>query len=384
MADRVEDISVLAVADVEVVEDVGGQHFDLVRPLFREAAVVFGQLEVPLANSGEPQLHGGIRNWGKDKDPRKGARVLRDVGFHVMSHAGNHTMDMSQQTLSDTLDAVAQETDIKLIGAGRTVEEARRPAILEVNGTSIGFLAYCSVGIKNSWAEERRLGNGRTLRRGGIAPLRAHTYYEEVDYQPGNKPRIVSHTYPEDLKAMLEDIAKLRDRVDVLFVSMHWGVHFETGTIAQYQVEAGHAALDGGADAILGHHPHIIKGIEYHEGKPILYGMPNFNLGIRDEHEERDPRWITLESEKTFIAKFRIANKKLQTLSLIPCHLDGLTRQPEPLRSSDARTTDLIRYLEYVDSHNTPQFWSGTGVGAAFGPFQTKYRLGADEIIVEP
>lgn len=384
MTDGAEEVSVLAVADVEVVEDAGEQHFDLVRQLFHEAAVVFGQLEVPLANSGEPQLHGGIRNWGRDKDPLKGARVLRDVGFDVMSHAGNHTMDLGEQTLLDTLDAVAQETDIKLIGAGRTVEEARRPAILDVNGTSIGFLAYCSVGIKNSWAEERRLGNGRVLRRGGIAPLRAHTYYEQVDYQPANKPRIVSQTYPEDLEAMLQDISKLRDQVDILFVSIHWGVHFETGTIADYQVEAGHAAIDGGADAVLGHHPHIIKGIEYYEGRPILYGMPNFNLGIRDEHEERDPRWLTLESEKSFIAKFRIVSKRLERLSLIPCHLDGGTRQPEPLRSSDARTADLIRYLEYVDSHNTPQFWSGTGVDRSFGPFQTKYHLDGDEIVVEP
>jgi poly-gamma-glutamate synthesis protein (capsule biosynthesis protein) len=384
MTDGADVISVLAVADVEVVEDVGQQHFELVGPLFREAAVVFGQLEVPLANSGEPQLHGGIRNWGRDKDPRKGARVLRDVGFHVMSHAGNHTMDMSEQTLSDTLDAVAQETNVKLIGVGLTVEEARQPAILEVEGRSIGFLAYCSVGIKNSWAEERRLGNGRVLRRGGIAPLRAHTYYEQVDYQPANRPRIVSQVYPEDMEAMLEDITKLRDRVDVLFVSMHWGVHFETGTIAQYQVEAGHAAVAAGADAILGHHPHIIKGIEYYNGKPILYGMPNFNLGVRDEHEERDPRWLTLESEKSFIAKFTIASKRIEKLSLIPCHLDGSTRQPEPLSSSDPRTADLIRYLEYVDSHNTPPFWSGTGAAPAFGPFRTKYRLEGDEIVVEP
>jgi poly-gamma-glutamate synthesis protein (capsule biosynthesis protein) len=165
---------------------------------------------------------------------------------------------------------------------------------------------------------------------------------------------------------------------------MHWGVHFETGTIAQYQVEAGHAAMAAGADAILGHHPHIIKGIEYYNGKPILYGMPNFNLGVRDEHEERDPRWLTLESEKSFIAKFRIASKRIEKLSLIPCHLDGSTRQPEPLSGSDPRTADLVRYLEYVDSHNTPQFWSGTGAGAAFGPFQTKYRLDGDEIVVEP
>src|SRR6185437_1174837 len=108
----------------------------------------------------------------------------------------------------------------------------------------------------------------------------------------------------------------------------HWGVHFEPATIAMYQVEAAHAAIDAGADLILGHHPHTIKGIEYYKGKPILYGMPNFNLGIKDEHGEFTGQWLTPESEKSFIAKFEIEEKRISSFTIIPCHLDFGNRQP--------------------------------------------------------
>jgi poly-gamma-glutamate synthesis protein (capsule biosynthesis protein) len=379
-----EHITFLAVADVEIVEDEPLEHFRLVKPLFDDADLLFGQLEIPLANVGEHQLHGGLANRGWNKDPVKGARVLRDIGFDVMSHASNHTMDMSESVLRDTMEAVAQETGIRLIGVGRDIDQARRPAIVEVDGTRFGFLAYCSVPIQNSWAERRVMRDGSVRDRGGVNPLRAFTYYHDVDYQPGNKPRIVTETRPEDLAAMVADIEALRAQVDVLVVSQHWGVHFEPATIAMYQVEAAHAAIDAGADLILGHHPHTIKGIEYYGGKAVLYGMPNFNLAIRDEHEERSPEWTTLESEKSFIAKIVVTDKAISRISIIPCHLDYATRQPEPLSASDPRAEEIRRYLEWVDRHNTPDFWVGTGVGRAFPPFGTVYRFEGDEIVVLP
>jgi poly-gamma-glutamate capsule biosynthesis protein CapA/YwtB (metallophosphatase superfamily) len=379
-----EPLTFLAVADVEIVEDKPLDHFRLVQPLFDSADLLFGQLEIPLANVGEHQLHGGLANRGWNNDARAGARALADIGFDVMSHASNHTMDMSESVLTDTMNAVAEETGIRLIGVGRDVDEARRPAIVEIDGTRFGFLAYCSVPIANSWAERRVMRDGSVRNRGGVNPLRAFTYYHDVDYQPGNKPRIVTETRPEDLAAMIADIEALRPQVDVLVVSQHWGVHFEPATIAMYQVEAAHAAIDAGADLLLGHHPHTIKGIEYYRGKAVLYGMPNFTLAIRDEHEERSAEWTTLESEKSFIAKIVVTDKTISRISIIPCHLDYATRQPEPLPASDPRAEEIRRYLEWVDRHNTPDFWVGTGVGRAFPAFDTVYRFEGDEILVLP
>ena len=379
-----EPLTFLAVADVEIVEPDPLEHFRLVKPLFDVADLLFGQLEVPLSNVGEHQLHGGIANRGWDKDALKGARALRDIGFDVMSHASNHTMDMSESVLLETMAAVEQESKIQLIGVGRNIDEARRPAVVEVGGTRFGFLAYCSVPIKNSWAERRLLPDGNVVDRGGVNPLRAFTYYQEVDYQPGNKPRIVTQTRPEDLAAMIADIEALRRQVDVLVVSQHWGVHFESATIAMYQIEAAHAAIDAGADLILGHHPHTIKGIEYYRGKAVFYGMPNFNLAVRDQHEERSAEWTTLESEKSFIAKMVVTEKAISRVSIIPCHLDYTTRQPTPLPACDPRAEEIRRYLEWADRHNTPDFWRGTGVTRAFPAFNTVYRFEGDEILVLP
>ena len=57
---------------------------------------------------------------------------------------------------------------------------------------------------------------------------------------------------------------------DGVQIERYWGIHFEPGTIADYQYEAAHAAIDAGADVILGHHGHVIKGVEYYRGKPFV------------------------------------------------------------------------------------------------------------------
>ena len=77
---------------------------------------------------------------------------------------------------------------------------------------------------------------------------------------------------PDSIRS-IDDIKKLRPLVDVLIVSQHWGVHFVPFVIATYQYEVGHAAIDAGADLIIGHHAHILKGIEVYKGKVIFFGM---------------------------------------------------------------------------------------------------------------
>ena len=61
-------------------------------------------------------------------------------------------------------------------------------------------------------------------------------------------------------------------------VSLHWGIHFVRGDLADYQREVAHAAIEAGADMILGHHPHVLKAIELYRGKPIFYSLGNFAI----------------------------------------------------------------------------------------------------------
>jgi len=208
-----------------------------------------------------------------------------------------------------------KESGVSVIGAGRNIAEARQPVVVERNGARIGFLGYCSVVPKGFEAGPEKAG---------VAPVRATTSYEQVDWQPGAPPRIISRPNPDDLEAMLADIKKLRPQVDVLVVSMHWGVHFVPALVAAYQREVGHAAIDTGADIVVGHHAHILKGIEVYKGKAIFFSLCNFasdwsSTKVRQTlwHQfygwEIDPAYpdyaYPIDAQKTILVKCTIAGK---------------------------------------------------------------------------
>ena len=100
--------------------------------------------------------------------------------------------------------------------------------------------------------------------------------YEQTDYQPGTAPRIRTFADSDDLAAVLADIAAAKKETDFLAVSMHWGVHLVKGVIADYEREVAHAAIDAGADMIIGHGPHLLKAVEIYRGKPVFYSISGF------------------------------------------------------------------------------------------------------------
>jgi poly-gamma-glutamate synthesis protein (capsule biosynthesis protein) len=202
--------------------------------------------------------------------PRQHASAFKDGGFDVVAFASNHSMDLGATAMLETVDAIRAQ-GCAVIGAGRNLTEARKPAIFERKGRKIAFLAYASV-LRNGWEA--------SATRPGCAPMRATTFYQQLDYQPGTPPFIVSHPYPGDLEAMRADIAAVRSQADVVVLSFHWGIHYVRGAIAMYQKEVAYAAIDAGADLIVGHHPHMLKGIEVYKGKAIFYSMGNFAFDL--------------------------------------------------------------------------------------------------------
>ena len=331
-------ITLLAAGDVSPSHSDEGRNLDSVRALLRGGDITFGQLEEPLSNRGARQLYAGLGGplWdGQPFDPAAGAAVLADAGFDVMSFAGNHTMDRSEDSALDTIEAAAAH-GIPLIGAGRNIAEARTPVIIERDGLRVGFLGYCSV-LPPGYAAERD--------KPGVAPLRADTFYQQVDWQPGTAPRVITRTHEDDLAAMVADIEALRPRVDILITSVHWGVHFEPGTIADYQYEAGHAAIDAGADAVLGHHAHILKGIEVYRGRPIVYSLNNFVLRPRGD----DGAWLSAantpsEQQKSIMVKLILDKTGVTGLAVLPVWLD---ERPHPVvpEPSDPRAESVLAHL---------------------------------------
>jgi poly-gamma-glutamate capsule biosynthesis protein CapA/YwtB (metallophosphatase superfamily) len=363
------DINLLAVGDVGPSREHPEEVFDLTRSALRGADITFGQLERCLTEHDVPQLY---TLPGNKADPRV-ATALGKAGFKVMSFASNHTMDFGEQGLLDTIDNLTKN-GIKVIGVGKNIEEARRPVIIDCKGTKIGFLAYCSVCPKGFDARDYK---------SGLAPIRAMTSYEQVDWQPGTPCRIVTRTDVDDLSAMAVDIRRLRPLVDVLVVSMHWGIHFVPSVVAMYQYEVGHAAIDAGADLIVGHHAHILKGIEVYKGKVIFFSLCNFNmdqdlqrviqakLPSRTFYRfEMDPEYKTYpfprDSQKTMWVKCTIADKKIRQVAWQPLWINKFG-QPEPLEQADPRSDEVYKYMKWLCSDQD---------------MQTKFSRDGDDIVV--
>jgi hypothetical protein len=362
-------LTLVAVGDVGPKRAHAEEVFDVTRSILRGADITFGQLESNLSLRGTQQLHMGL---GSIAHPRVGD-ALADAGFDVMSFASNHTLDYSEEALLDTLD-IMKKNKIEVIGAGKDIFEARRPVIFDRKKTRVGFLAYCSVVPKGFDARENKPG---------VAPVRASTSYEQADWQPGAPPRIVTKAFPHDLDAMVKDIQSLGRQVDVLVVSMHWGVHFVPSVIAQYQYEVGHAAIDAGADIIIGTHAHILKGIEVYHGKAIFFSLCNFCMDlpiagpvakamaaamhrpaitdVEIDHQnycrighytwEVDPEYPTYafpaDSRKSILVKCQINDKKLQRVSFLPLWISK-NGQPTPLSQSDPRSEKVLNYVKWL------------------------------------
>jgi poly-gamma-glutamate capsule biosynthesis protein CapA/YwtB (metallophosphatase superfamily) len=349
MTDK-NSVEFVAVGDVGPLRENPGELFDLTRSILKTADIAFGQLEKSISDRGMRQLQ---LPRGLARTSPATARALSEAGFRVMSFASNHTLDFSDEALLDTIEHLGKY-GVKVIGAGTNIQEARKPAIFDIKGTRIGFLAYCSVVPRGfeAWKDKP-----------GLAPVRATTSYEQVDWQPGAPPKVLTKADPDDLAAMVDDIKRLRPDVDVLVVSQHWGVHHVPSLVAMYQHEIGHAAIDAGADIIVGHHAHILKGIEVYKGKVIFFSLCNFGMDHPVTHQktqggsyglyewEMDPEipsyGFSIDAQKTIMVKCTVSEKKITRVAFLPLWVNK-KGQPEPLPRSDPRSDKVYEYMKWA------------------------------------
>ena len=348
MADN--SVTLMGCGDVGPLHEPMDAYSALAKPTLAAADIRFAQVERVYSERGALQVHsGGAHSRVK---PHM-ASVFTDCGFDVVSLASNHAMDWGEDALLDTV-ALFRDNGMHVVGAGRNLHEARRPAIVERNGVKIAFLAYCSI-LQTGYAA----GHDKA----GVAPLRAHTYYEPFDYQAGVPPRVVTVPYEEDLAGMVEDIAAAKQLAHVVVLSLHWGIHFIPRKIADYQVTVANAAFKAGADLILGHHAHTPKAIGVHQGKACFYSLSNFIMSSTAKSpdkaaafEERygvvlDPDYPHLsygsDAKRSLIAKAVLARDGVKRVSFLPVLIDKQLR-PEVLRRGDPRFDDALRFMEWV------------------------------------
>ena len=357
----------LACGDVGPVHEPMEAYAALARSVLAAGDIRFAQCERVYSDRGSRQLHGG----GHSRLAPHFASIFSDCGFNVVSVAGNHAMDWGEDALLDTID-LFRKKGIQTIGGGRNLKEARQPAVVEANGVKIAFLAYCSV---------LHEGYEAGLDKTGVAPLRAHTYYEATEYQAGMPPRIVTVPYPEDLEGMVDDIVAAKKIAHSVVVSLHWGVHFIPKLIAEYQPIVAKAAFKAGADLILGHHAHLPKAIGVHGGKVCYYSLSNFIMSVPPMKPEKvtwftkrystemDPEYPRLaygtDGKRSLIAKAVFSRKGIRQTSFLPVLIDKQLR-PEVLRSGDPRFTEAVNYMDWASEE-----------------FEHKFVIKGNEVIVE-
>jgi poly-gamma-glutamate synthesis protein (capsule biosynthesis protein) len=254
--------------------------FDGCRSVLAGGDLVFAQLETTVSERGAKVPNAKLAM----RAPPGMLAAARRAGISVMSFAGNHCLDFGYEAFEDTL-AEARNAGIALCGAGTNLQMARQPAVIEAGGTRIAVIAASSI-LPDGYAAEDD--------RAGCAPLRAHTVYEQVELdQPGTPSRVRTFAHRADLDALVSSVRAARITNDVVLVSLHWGIHMIPTVLADYQREAGRSLIAAGADAILGHHPHLLKGIEIYRGRPIFYSLGNFAI---EQPHVWDPAIISSES----------------------------------------------------------------------------------------
>jgi len=346
----VDAVVLLGCGDVGPIHDPIEGYGSLVRETLATADIRLAQVERVYSERGVLQPHSG---GGHSRLSPAMASVFTDCGFNVASVASNHAMDWGAEALLDTIDLL-RGRGIQTIGGGRNLAEARQPAMIACKGLRVALLAYCSI---------LHEGYAAGPNKAGVAPLRAHTHYEPVDYQPGAPARAVTTPDEQDLDALLSDVRTAKQIADKVVLSLHWGVHFVPRVIADYQTTVAHAAFEAGADLILGHHAHVPKAIEVYAGKTCFYSLSNFimsspakNAASAAEFCQRygvtlDPDFPNLpygtDAKRSLIAKAVMSQEGPTRTSFLPVMIDRQLR-PEILRADDPRFRDMVQYMDWA------------------------------------
>jgi poly-gamma-glutamate capsule biosynthesis protein CapA/YwtB (metallophosphatase superfamily) len=278
------------------VDDWG---FSEVKPLFSGADLVLVNLECPFTARGEPIP----KNFNFRARPST-VSVLVDAGVRVVSLANNHLMDYGPDGVADTI-ATLDAAGIAHFGAGRTLAEARKPAFVEVGGLKIAFLGYLILGEKHPepavvWATETKAG-------------------------------VAGH--PSDWtvveKMVREDVAAAKTQADLVIPFFHWGREGSKGPDA-YQLALAKAAIESGAAAVLGSHPHVLHGMERIGKVPVFYSLGNFVFGGNWNPRDKD----------SVLVKARFDRTGYLGAELFPLKTDRYPDrpiQPYPLTGADAQ-----------------------------------------------
>ncbi len=267
-----------------------------VNETFSSADIAFVNLECAVSSKGYPVA-------GKEftfRGPVDSVKGLKKAGVDVVSLANNHSKDYGKEALVDTMANLAAN-QIAWCGAGNDLNEAYYPAVLDIRGNSVAFLAFTSI-VPAGWtATEKEPGCAITWNR----------------------------------KKVLEAIQRAKKNHDFVVVSYHWGVELATSPNGE-QVSLAKLSIDSGADLVLGHHPHVAQGLQLYKNRLIAYSLGNFIFS--------PPREI---SSKTLLLSVLLDEKGVVQAKITPVRIRSC--KPIVMRGDEA-----VTWLSVLKDYSAP------------------------------
>jgi len=250
-----------------------GYPYKNIRDILKSSDLAFGNLECALSTRGKPIPGKEFTFRGSPED----ARFLAGTGFNVLSVANNHSKDYGEDAFLDTL-TFLEQAEIVSSGGGKNLSEAYRPGIVEVKGQKVAFLSFSDV---------LPAGFAATASSCGVASLR-------------------------DRKMVFGAIKEAKSEADFVVVSIHWGKELSIYPSKQH-IDLAYELVDRGVDLILGHHPHVVQGIEAYKGKIIAYSMGNFMFSPGSP-----------KGRQSIILNINVDSNEIVGVKIYPVYIDGI------------------------------------------------------------
>ncbi len=206
--------------------------------------------------------------------------VLNEGPVHAVNLANNHILDFSEEGLFETIETL-DKAHILHVGAGKDLSEARKPLIIEKRGIKIGVLGCTD---------------------------------NEPDWKAGVSHPGTNYLEIGDLEPLQTTITDLRDQVDLLILSIHWGPNMQQRPSTLFRTFA-HTLIDLGVDILHGHSAHIFQGVEVYKQKLILY-----DTGDLADDYAIDP---LLRNDLSFYFVVKVQKEKLLSLEMIPTQISN-------------------------------------------------------------
>ena len=288
--------------------------FEKIEELFSKFDVVFCNLECPLFKSGPKRSE----DWILYSSPES-IVALKQINCDIVSLGNNHITDYGGEGLIETREFL-ENNGIKAVGAGKNQKDASKGVILEKQGIKIGFLAYLSRNYPNS-----------TIATENIAGCASY----------------------ENLNKVQKDVEEIKKSVDRVCVSLHWGDEFFSYPSPE-QIEIAHRIIDFGCDIIIGHHPHVVQGVEEYNNGIIVYSLGNFF----NPDFDRVPSAIYRHPEEckhSFILECTSSQRNIKNYKIIPCIVND---EFQVIEEKGVKAYEKIKRLSSdLEEKNYKKFW---------------------------